>query len=223
MNALTRRLIAKDLYLLRWLIAVSIGAGLLSLLIAAEGAMRFNIGCLGWITTLIAAGIMVSMFGIANERKERSQLFVLSLPLSHRDYVRIKLLASLACYLPVWLVLSAGAVLLVLVMPNLADGLIPYTILLSAYMLTANFAVVLCAALHFRSEGAMTAVIVAANMGISVFIFVVGALPAIHQHLDAPAPVWNTTFWTVLLIEILFLLVALALPLVFAARRRDYR
>ena len=168
-------------------IVIAIVGGLASLVIAAEGAMRFNIGVLIWITTMIAFGIMVSMFGIVTERKERALLFVLSLPLSHGDYVRIKLLALLAIYLPGWLVLSAGAVTLLLVMPNLPDGLIPYTVLLCVYFL-ANFAVVLCGALHTHSEGAMTALIVVTNMCVSLFIFMVGAISSIHDHLPGRHP-----------------------------------
>lgn len=221
MNSLTRRLIAKDLYLQRGLIGIAIVAGLASLVIAAEGRMRFNIGVLGWMTTLIALGIMVTMFGIVSERKERAQLFVLSLPLSPGEYVRTKMLALLACYLPAWFVLSAGAVALLLVMPNLPDGMIPYTVLLCVYLLT-NFAVVLCGALHFKSEGAMTALIVITNMLVSVFIFMTFAVPGIAEHIAGATPVWNGAFWTVLAIELLVFALALSLPYLVAARRRDH-
>lgn len=221
MNALTRRLVSKDIYLQRWLVVIAIVAGIVSLLVAAEGAMRFNIGVLGWITTMIAFGIMVAMLGVFTERKERAQLFVLSLPLSHGDYIRIKLLSLLACYIPTWIALSAGAVVLLLVMPNLPDGMIPYTVLLCVFFL-ANFSVVLCGALHTKSEGVMTAIIVVTNMGVSVFIFLIGALPSIHEHLRSEIPVWNTAFWTVLAAELAVFALAVTLPCLVAARRRDY-
>lgn len=220
MNALTRRLISKDLYLQRGLIGIAIAAGLASLVIAAEGRMRFNIGMLGWITTVIAFGIMVTMFGVVNERKERSQLFVLSLPLSHGDYVRTKMLALLACYIPAWIVLSGGAVALLLVMPNLPDGMVPYAVLLCVYML-ASFAVVLCGALHINSEGGMTALIVVTNMCVSLFIFMTFAVPGIAKHFQGATPVWNSAFWTVLAIELLVFALAIILPYLVAARRRD--
>ncbi len=221
MNSLTRRLIAKDLYLQRGLIGIAVVAGLVSLVIAAEGRMRFNIGVLGWITTVIALGIMVAMQGLVNERKERAQLFVLSLPLSHGDYVRVKMLALLACYVPAWLVLSVAAVALMLVMPNLPDGMVPYTVLLSVYMLT-NFAVVLSGALHTSSEGVLTALIIVTNMCVSVFIFVIFAIRGIADHFQGPTPVWNDAFWTVLGIELLVFALAVCLPYLIAARRRDH-
>ena len=46
--------------------------------------MRFNIGMLIWLTTIVAFGVVLAMLGIATERKDRALQFVLSLPLSHR-------------------------------------------------------------------------------------------------------------------------------------------
>jgi ABC-2 type transport system permease protein len=221
MNMLARKLIAKDFYLNRWMIAASTVAGLAGLAIAAEGKIRFNIGMLLWITTIVAFGIVLSMVAIANERKERALQFVLSLPLSHGDYVRIRVVGLLICFLLPWLVLSLGAVSLVALRPNLPDGMLPIVVLLCGFML-ANYSVVLCGALHTASEGAMTVVIIVTNMNITLFIFLVLGLPALHDHLLAPTPVWNPAFWVVLCGEIATLAVTLSLPYFVAARRRDF-
>lgn len=220
MNILTRKLIAKEFYLHRWLIVGSTLAGLTGLAIAAEGQMRFNIGMLIWLTSIIAFGVMLAMLGIANERKERALQFVLSLPLSPGDYVRIKLFGLFLCYLVPWAILSAGAVALLLLRPNLPDGLLPFALLLSGFML-ANFSVVLCGALHTASEGVMTFVIIVTNMSVTLFIFLVGAIPSLNDHLHAAAPMWNDAFWIVLASEAATLLIALSLPYFVAARRRD--
>ena len=152
MNMLTRKLIAKDFYLNRWLIIGSTVAGLAGLLIAAEGKVRFNIGMLIWLTTIVAFGVVLAMFAIANERKERALQFVLSLPLSHGDYVRIKVVGLLLCFLVPWLMLSAGAVALIAVMPNLPDGLLPFAVLLCGFLL-ANYSVVLVRRAAHRLRG----------------------------------------------------------------------
>ncbi|HEU5134826.1 MAG TPA: hypothetical protein VFU13_06750 [Steroidobacteraceae bacterium] len=221
MNMLARKLIAKDFYLNRWLIIGSTIAGLVSLLIAAEGKIRFNIGMLTWLTTLVAFGVVLAMLSIGNERKERTLQFVLSLPLSHGDYVRIKVIGLMLCYLVPWTILSAGAVTLVAVMPNLPDGLLPFAVLLCGFFL-ANYSVVLCGALHTASEGLITVLIIVTNMNITLFIFMVGALPSLNDHLHGPAPVWNSTFWIVLAAELATLVITLSLPYLVAARRRDF-
>jgi ABC-2 type transport system permease protein len=221
MNILARKLIAKDFYLNRWLIVGSTVAGVVGLLIAAEGKIRFNIGMLTWLTTIVAFGVVLAMLSIGNERKERTLQFVLSLPLSHGDYVRIKVVGLLLCFLVPWTILSAGAVTLIAVMPELPDGLLPFAVLLCGFML-ANYSVVLCGALHTASEGLITILIIVTNMNVTLFIFMVGALPSLNDHLQGPEPVWNSTFWTVLGAEVATLVITLSLPYFVAARRRDF-
>ena len=221
MNMLTRKSIAKEFYLHRWLIIGSTVAGLAGLLIAAEGKVRFNIGMLIWLTTIVAFGVVLAMFAIAKERKERTLQFVLSLPLSHGDYVRIKVLGLLLCFLVPWVVLSAGAVVLIAVMPNLPDGLMPYAVLLCVFFL-ANYSLVLCGALHTPRRRMTLRDHRPPTCGITLFIFMVGAIPSLNDHLQGPAPVWNSTFWTVLACRTRDVVIALSLPYFVAARRRDF-
>ncbi|NJN00485.1 MAG: hypothetical protein HC793_02260 [Aquincola sp.] len=190
-------------------------------MMAPLGKMQFNIAMLVWLSSVIALGVILVLNGITNERKERSLLYVLSLPMSGGDYVRAKLAGLVVCFGLAWLVLSAAAAALVVVSADIPDGLLPYCILLCVYLF-ANFAVVLCAGLHIRAEGPMTAVVILTNMGVTVFMFTVGATPALHDHMSGSAPVWNATFWITLAVELTITACALALPLFVAARRRDH-
>ncbi len=220
MTMLTRKLIAKDLFLFRWLIAAVLLAGFAGLLIAATGETGFSIGFLLWLTALIALGVMLALFGIAQERKDRSLLFVMSLPLSPRDYVRAKLLGLLLCFALPWAALSLGACALILLAPAIPDGLLAYALLLCFYLLL-NYALVLSGALHITSEAGMGGLIIVTNMSVSLFMMGVGRIPALASHMWAPEPVWNAAFWQFLAVEIVATLLVLALPLFVAARRRD--
>lgn len=221
MSILTRKLVAKELYVNRWLIVIGAAGGIASVLVSLLGKTAFNIGALTWLTTIIAVGVMLALYGIANERKEHALQFVLSLPLSISDYVRAKMLGLAACFFIVWAVSSAAALVMVFASDAIPDGFATYLVLLCVFML-ANYAVVLCGALHARSEAMTSAVIIVTNMAVSVFMFTVGPLPGINTHMWAAAPVWNSTFWTVLACELAVLVVAFALPFLIAARRRDF-
>ena len=221
MNTVTRKLIVKEMFVNRWFIASSVVAGVASIGLAATSKVGFNIGSLTWITTIVAVGVMLALYGIMNERKENSLLFVLSLPLSIHDYVRAKQLGLAACFAIPWLASSAAAVIFVLVHPDAPDGLLPYLTLLCVFLLT-NYSVVLCGALHARSEALVSAVIIVTNMAVTLFMFLIGGLDRISSHMWGPTPVWNSTFWTVLTVELITLVLAFALPYVFAARRRDF-
>jgi ABC-type transport system involved in multi-copper enzyme maturation permease subunit len=221
MNVVTRKLIAKELYVNRWLITGGVISGIISILVATLGKTGFSVGSLTWLTTIIALGVILALYGIMNERKENSLHFVLSLPLSIGDYVRAKMLGLLLCFLLVWTISSAAALLLVFGNDSVPDGIAPYTVLLCVFML-ANFCVVLCGVLHTQSEALITGVVIITNMGVTIFMFVVGPLPGIQKFMWGPAPVWNSTFWTVLACELAVLVLALTLPFLFAARRRDF-
>jgi hypothetical protein len=121
----------------------------------------------------------------------------------------------------VWFVLCGAALVLVLALPDVPDGLLPFTVLLCAFLL-GNYSFVVCGAVHLRSEGAMTVVIVVHNIAISLFMFAVGAVGDISRHMQGPVPVWNSAFWTVLALEIAVFLMLFALPFLVAARRRDF-
>ena len=105
--------------------------------------------------------------------------------------------------------------------PDVPDGLLPYVVLLSVFMLT-NFSIVLCGALHATSEAIMSGTIIVTNMAITLFMFLLGGLGDINQHMWGPRPVWNSTVWTVFTAELVTLAVALAIPHLVAARRRDF-
>lgn len=221
MNGIVVRLIAKELHVHRWMMLATAAAAALSALACAFGGVAFNVGAIAWITAVIAGGVMLAIYGVANERKEQSLQFLLALPVSIPQYVLAKTLGLVLGFALPWLAAALSAVLLVLASPVVPDGMLPFVVVLSGYLL-ANFAIVLCAALHARSEGAMTAAIILTNMSVSVFMFVVGALPGIRNHLDAAAPVWNGTVFNVLLVEALVLVLAIALPQFTVARRRDF-
>jgi len=222
MNTLTYKLIAKDFHQHRLLIAGTIAIGLVSLLVAGGGtSLLFNIGMLCWLTAIAAFGCVLAMLGIATERKERALLFVLSLPLGYGEYVRLKLLGLMLCFLVAWASLSLGAVVLVLAKPLMPDGLLPFTILLCGFLLT-NFSMVLSCALFARSEGFITLVIIVHNIAISLFIFLIGPIPAFRDHLQDASPTWSPEFWIVLAVEAATLFVIFSLPYFVVARRRDF-
>ncbi len=221
MNTLTRRLIAKEFFQHRWMIASSTLAGVASLLVSAGPGIRYAIGSLLFITAFVSFGVVLAMISIATERKERMLQFVLSLPVSYADYVRIKVWSLLACYAGPWLVMSGGAVALVLATSHLPDGLTPFVVLLSGFMI-ANFSLVLSGALLARTEGVIVLLIIVTNMFVSLFLFLVSSLPGIAAFKDGAVPHWNATFWAVLAVELAVLVASCLAPYFIAARRRDF-
>lgn len=221
MSIVIRKLIAKELYLNRWFMVATAVAATLSAAAASLGRGAYNVGAITWLTTVIAFGVMLAIYGISNERKENSLHFVLSLPISPAQYVRAKLFGLLLTYLLPWLVASGAALGLVLYSPGIADGMLPYIVLLCVFLL-ANFTIVMAGALYARSEAMIAAVIILTNMTVSLFMFAVGGNEGIKAHMSGATPVWNTAFFNLLTLEFIVIVIAVALPLATAARRRDF-
>jgi len=221
MSPLTTALVRRELHLNRWLIAGATVAGLFSVLIASTGTVGWNIGTLMWLTVIVASGVILPMYGIHTERKEHSLLFALSLPLSGADYARVKMLGLLLCFFLVWFVLSVAAVVLVLAAPTIPNGLLPFVVTLCGFLI-ANFSLVLSGSLLMTSEALVVAVVLVTNMAVTLFMFLIGSLPGINTHMRGAEPVWNSTVWSILLVEAAVLLFALTLPLFVISRRRAF-
>lgn len=221
MNTITQRLLRKELYLNRELMAVVTAAGLLGVYLASIGQMGFNLGMLSWMTSLIALGVILALNGVVQERKDRALLFVMSLPLSAEDHLSAKQSGLILCFFVPWLVLSGAAMLLMLFAPGLKAGLLPFTVLLSVFIFL-DFLVVLAGVLLLRSDALVGVLIILTNMSISVFMMIVGNLPVMQGQWTRDRPVWNQEFWSVLAVECVLMAVAVALPRIIVARRKTW-
>jgi ABC-2 type transport system permease protein len=219
-RTLVRRLAAKDLYLNRGMMLVALFSGIASLFIAGINRTGYSIGSVSFITTVIAYGVILAMYNVAQERKVRSFLFVLSLPLAPRDYVHAKLLGTLVTFLIPWTVLAVGAFVLIKV-TWIPDGLLPITVLLLVYFV-CTFSIVTAAALLTTSEAVTTLIIVATNMSVTFFMFAVGPVTHLNSAAPAATPDWNATVLAILAGELVLIAAALVTPSIYFSRKRDF-
>jgi ABC-type transport system involved in multi-copper enzyme maturation permease subunit len=218
MNAVAVRLIAKDLYLNRWLIGIALLCGVLSLIAGGMSRVNFNFGSVFYLTTVIAYGVVLVMHAVVQERKDKSLVFVLSLPLSPAEYLRAKMLAMLATFVAPWAFLSLGSILLIAVTP-IPDGMIPQFTIVSFLMLM-NFCLVLSAALLTTSEPLVTFIIIVTNVSVSLLFMLFASIPSISEASQRDAVVWLPTELKLIAIEVVVTLAALSLPFVLRRQQR---
>lgn len=219
-TSVVRALIAKDLFLARWMLGAAIVSGLVSLWICTTSKMGFNLGSITFITTLIALGVMVAMYGVFEERKNRSYLFILSLPLSGRDYVKAKIIGGLLSFTIPWAVITAAALFTLLSSPIIPHGMAPFALLICMHSLV-NTTLLIAATLLIKSEGLVAGCIVLTNVLVSVFLFTVASLPSINRNMGAQTAVWDDTVFTVLALQLIVICIAIVVPLSVYSRKRD--
>jgi ABC-2 type transport system permease protein len=219
-SSVIRLLVLKDLYFNRGLILGALIAGGLSLVASASSRVGFNFGSVIYITTIIATGVILAMYGVLQERKDRSDVFVLSLPLSGTQYACAKVLGMLVTYLIPWTLLTAGAAYVVATHPVIPGGLLPFALMLSGYCLFC-FSFLVSVGLHVKSEGVVVGVVVGMNLSVTLFMFLLDSIPSVAGVRTAAVPLWNGSVFTVLAVELAAIIIAFSIALFAYGRKRD--
>ena len=219
-RSIVKRLLLKDLYFARHLIVGSIVLGFGCLGLSISGPVSFYVGTVSLLCVLIVLNIFLVVSGVVNERKERTQLFILSLPISTSQYMRWKLLFSFLAFFVPWLILTIAAVVVidVSVIPN---GFIPFAVIVLMYLLFYNV-LLLSVTLANDSLAWNTAIIIFGNISINFVIAYLMAMPAVNHSLWGREAVWNTQEIAILAVEVGLSLVTLGLGFLFASRKRDF-
>ena len=224
-RSIVGRLIRKDLYLHRWLIAAALILGVASLVVSRFSTgdnveTGLNVGIVLFITTIIAFGIFIPMLGILKERQDRSQLFVLSLPVSAAQYSMAKVSAALFAFLVPWISLTAGVVVTTALSGRPAGG-IPFFIVMMTFFL-ANFCLLLVVIVLTMSEAWAIACILITNVSVPLFLAKVGSLPGVAARSRDAVATWSPAILTVLCIEVAMIMLTLALAFYIPSRKKDF-
>ena len=220
-RSLVSRLIAKDLYLYRWLIVASAVAGFASLLFWEGARGGVNLGLILFITSLVALGIFIVMNGVLKERQDRSILFVLSLPISTMQYTIAKISGALIAFLIPWLGLLIAMVALTAVSDEAPNGGIPYFVAMMAFFLS-NFCVLLTVLIVTGSEKWAVAGILGTNITIPVYLPFVANLSGVREYIGGHTAAWTPTIVTIISIEAAVSTLAVALAFFVSSRKKDF-
>jgi ABC-2 type transport system permease protein len=223
MNAhVVKRLILKDWYFQRRPIGIYTAGGLLGLGVVALGTgWSFYAGTVLLITFMITIGIHLAIVTVVQERTEHTLPFLMTLPISPKEYTAAKVLANLSIFLVPWLILTAGAALLLTAGGARSAALIPLATLALTYIL-ASYILVLTVAIVTESQGWTLCAMGATNLFLQFFLYWVSHLPSIERGMKGRGAVWDATALALLGAELAAMAVLLGLAFVFQARKRDF-
>lgn len=219
---LVKRLILKDWYFNRWALAGYVAAGLLALLpIATGGKGGFYAGSVLLITVVISLGIHVTMISVVHERTEHTLPFVMSLPISFREYTTAKILANVMIFAAAWATLVVATVAVIASRAALPDGLIPFAIVILG-VLFAGYVLTLSVAIVSESLGWTVGAIVAANFLLQIVMYRASNFPGSQADLASDAIVWRVPSLTLLGAEAGVIVLLLALTFYLQSRKTDF-
>ncbi len=203
-----RLLVAKDWQLFQKQLAALVLAGIVALcFLGLAKPWAFYVGSLMLIIVLVSAACFSISTSLMNERKEQTLAFMMSLPVSPKDFIVSKLVGNLLTFGVPFLLLLGGTLAVVLLTP-LPDGLVVYSLLIFAYILFA-YAVSLAAVMSVTSEGWATFAMIGTMVMINPFIMGMAQVPEISERVSVDAIVWTTPA-----VAILATLVALSVAVI---------
>ncbi len=198
---IVRELIKKDLQIMKvpslcyWL--GGIGAILLAVFFGdAAGTIAFIL----FVSVLFGAGVHAAMQTVTEERREQNLPFIMSLPVTIRDYTVAKMSANLMLVGTIWLTLSAASYVIFIgdVMPK---GTIPFlTIILVAIFLA--YVIILATTVVFQGLAPAIIAVVAANLGTQAYIWWISEFHGVRSTVNGMEAVWNNTYLTVIGLQV---------------------
>jgi len=219
--AMVRRLILKDWYFNRWMILGSIPLGLCALALNITGKQSaFLISIILLCFVIIGVGAQLASITTVNERKEQTLAFIMSLPVSWREYTAAKILANLIIFLIPWLIITAGAIVLLL-LPGAGHGFIPYTAIMATEMLVTT-CLIIVAGIVTESQAWLTVAILFSTLSFNILGYVFAHLRGISPEMWGRQLHWTPTAWTVLGGEILLVPLLLGLAFFIQSRKTDF-
>jgi len=219
--AMVKRLILKDWYLQRWTILASV-AGIVATLsiIATPGKVAFLIGLILLLMVIISIGAQMAVATIVTERKEQTLAFVMSLPISYREYTACKIWGNLLIFLVPWLTMVVGSCALLLLSPN-SRGLLPYAVIMSTEIL-ASTCLILAVALITESQGWTVAAIMAGNLAVNGIGYVVAHVAGIAKGMWGSTIQWSGAASALLLGEFTTIVLLLGVTSFVQSKKKDF-
>lgn len=219
--AMVKHLILKDWYLQRWTLLSALVAGAATLAIISTGSSAaFTIGVILLVTVIIAFGAMLATSTLIEERKQQTLSFVMSLPISYREYTASKILGNLLIYLVPWLTLVLGSIALLLLSPK-AQGLIPFAAIMSVEMMVSTCMVV-AVALISESQGWTIGAIMVGNLALNGVGYWVAHIPSIAKGMGGASIQWTPAASALVMGEFATIVLLLGFTFFFQSRKRDF-
>jgi ABC-2 type transport system permease protein len=219
-RSLIRALILKDLYLCRWIVGISVALGLLAVAILPLGTVAFYIGSVSVVCVLIVLNVFLVTFWVVQERKDKTMLFVLSLPISTSQYLVAKMASNFIAFFVPWLMVTVAGIVMV-DLSGIPNGYIPFMVTILVYILS-YYCVLLSVALVSDSMAWTTTVIITGNVSVNFMIPLAIRFPSVADNIRGATAQWGTDVIATLAIETALGIVAMAAVFALHSKKKDF-
>ena len=220
-ESIVRQLIIKDLRLMKLPAIAYWISGLVSIVVVVVGGdVAGMTAIILFIAALFGTGVHSAMLTVTEERREQTLPFIMSLPITIREYTSAKLIGNMLLVGGVWLTLSAASYV-VFIGEALPLGAVPFiTIVLIGILLA--YVVILATTLIWETMTPTIVALVAANLCTQGLLWWIASLHGIRSTIGGNAIVWNTTSIAVIALQVAGIIALLAITYQLQARKTSF-
>ena len=221
-------LVRKDLLIYRQPIMNYFGlsilaAGLVGLMVGrVPNWVLVNLGFTLLILPVGVCGMHVLMHTTVHEKLRSVQPFILSLPITVKEFTWSKILVNLPVFTVLWLITSASCLFFAFGVGVFPRGMLPFVVMILVGFYLA-YVCVLSVSLLFQSLGGSIFSTMFFQAGTAVYLIAIAhAVDDVGSHLMAPSPVWNATAHGIIGAQVLLSIAVLWGTLILQMRKRDF-
>lgn len=180
-----------------------------------------NLAFMLLIAPAAACGIVLVMRSIVMEKVKSTQSFIMSLPVTVKEFTLAKVLVNLPVFTGFWLVVSTVTFYFAFGLGVFPYGAIPFVSMILLGVFVA-YICILSTSLLFQSHGITILSILFFELSTSAYLWVVVYLDPIANYIYGQASVWNSTAIGIIAIQILIAIVMLLMTLYIQNKKRDF-
>jgi hypothetical protein len=158
---------------------------------------------------------------VVEEKTKLNLPFIMSLPVTLRQYTVAKLAANLLIFGSVWLTLSVASFVIFIGDDGMPVGTMPFMSIILVAIFMA-YTLMLVTAIVSGSQGYTIFATVVGNIGLQAYLWLIGDLYPIRAFIGGNEAVWNTTTVSILLGQVVVTVALLVMTVVVQFRKKDF-
>lgn len=217
-----KKLVLKDFYFARLALVLYLaGAAAAIAMMLSGSSVLIMVGGIGIVASIMSFGIFLVFATVINERKHGTLPFVMSLPISYKEFTAAKVTANVVAFFVPWIMLALVMLFLIGAGNQYPNGIIPFFWILQLELFV-GYLVILAVAIITESEGWTVAVMAAVNTAFSIVFLLVNKVGAIKDTMSGPEAVWSVEALAIIGGEIGLIALIIALVFFFQSRKTSF-
>lgn len=180
-----------------------------------------NMGLLLMLSPAATCGIVLLMTTVVFEKEKSTQSFIMSLPVSPKQYTIAKLAINLAVFGAFWLTIFAISWYFAFGRGLFPSGTIPFVVMLFLGVFL-SYTGILSVGIWRQSLGITVLSIALLEMGTSGYLWAIAFFDPIARFMSGPDAVWNGAAVAIVSTQVLAITILVAATVFFQGRKRDF-